>query len=196
MDINTGKLASTSSSFIKKIKENDTNNKTSKIDSKKEEVIAKKIREDFSDIKTNNEVLRSKLVNTNNRLTHYENELSKAQYVEQKLDAIAQYIKDNIPEEINKIITNSNYKNENVLKEYFTDSKNIEEQLKIARETINTKYNEIDKGFKEIEVTSQNIISLYSRSFKVSDDMVKNIDLTELAKSTNISNKRVIDLIS
>lgn len=197
MDIHTGKLASSSTSFIKETKKIDPNSKISEIKSNKEEGISRKLLQDFPEIKTDNKSFRSRLVNINKRLTEYETNLSKTQYLDERLKAISDLLHGKEIDKINTLIETSTYKNEKVLKNYFTPNGNIEMQLQNAKKIITESFSKLDNEFKALEITSQNIISLYSYPMNVNDNNIKNLSqLEKLIDTTNLNNKRVMDLIS
>ena len=194
--INTGKLAANSSSIIKSLKENDTNNKISKIDDKKDKNLSKKLLKDFPDININNKAFKSRLIGLNNSLSKYENELSKTQFIEKKIKFIETLFLKNEQEQIKQIINDSVYNNEKVLKNYFNIENNIKKQIQDVKKLIGNKYSQLHKEFNAIQITSQNIFSLYSYPMNVTEDSIKNLNLYDLFKSTRLSSKRVMDLIS
>ncbi len=196
MNIHTGKLASNSTSFIKEAKKQDSSTKTSKIKSNEKENISSKLLKDFPEIKTDNKAYRSRLVNINKRLTEYETNLSKAQFIEEKLKTIEVFQKANQIDNISDLIESSTYKNEKILKNYFTSNKNFDAEIQKAKNEIQKTFIELDNEFKAIEITSQNIISLYSYPMNINDNSIKNLNLEELINTTNLDNKRVMDLIS
>jgi len=194
--INTGKLASTSSSLIKKIKENESENSTSKISKTKDATIANKLLHDFADIKNENQSYKNRLININNKLTDYENELSKTQFVENKIRSLEDFTKNNENEKIAETIDNTTYNGEKVLKEYFHNTKVTLEELGKVIQKIYEKYDDMNEQFKKIEVASQNIISLYSFPMNINDSSISSLSIGDILKSTNINQKRVMDLIS
>jgi hypothetical protein len=197
MNIHTGKLASSSTSFIKEAKKQDSSSKISKTQNKKEEVISKKLLKDFPEIKTDNKAYRSRLVNLNQKLTEYESNLSKAQFIEQRLKTIEELLQGNNTDKIYNLINTSLYKNEPVLKDYFIQNKDIEMQLQNAKKNITQTFAELENEFKALEITSQNIISLYSYPMNINENTIKNLtQLEKLVDTTNLNNKRVMDLIS
>lgn len=196
MNINTGKLASSSTSFLKKIKEIDTGRDVSKINKKTDTNISSKLLKDFPEIKNTNQTFKTRLVNISSLLSNYENELSKTQFIDERLKEIEKEIQENNKEKIKSIIQNSTYNNEKVLSKYFDNNKDVPEQLQIAKQNIEKQYSSLKNEFKAIEITSQNIISLYSYPMNISEASIKNLNINELAKSTNLNQKRVIDLIS
>lgn len=192
MDINTGNIVSNSSNFFKKLKEvGDTKISKDKVNT------TKKIKEDFADIKFSDKNLSSKLMENNNRLSKYENELSKLQFVQQKIEVIRPMIENNDFNKANTIIENSVYNNKQLLKDYFTTTENFPKELTKTQELLNTKQNSLDNEFKSIEIASQNILSLFSNNDNNSSvEFTKNINLTATTTKYNLNNKRVIDLIS
>ena len=196
MDINTGKLASSSSLFLKKIKDNDTCKKISNINNEKEKALTKRLQVDFADIKSNDKIFKNRFINLNNQLSKHENELSKTQFIDQNLGVIENLLQQGDTKQITQIIENSIFGNEKILKRFFSSIDNFSLELQKAKQVINNKYSQLDNNFKAIEITSQNIISLYSHSMQVSDNSIKDINLDELVKSTKVNHKRVMDLVS
>ncbi|MCK4798429.1 MAG: hypothetical protein KAT05_13700 [Spirochaetes bacterium] len=196
MDINTGKLASSSSLFLKKIKDNDTSKKISNINNEKEKALTKRLQVDFADIKSNDKIFKNRFINLNNQLSKHENELSKTQFIDQNLGVIENLLQQGDTKQITQIIENSIFGNEKILKRFFSSIDNFSLELQKAKQVINNKYSQLDNNFKAIEITSQNIISLYSHSMQVSDNSIKDINLDELVKSTKVNHKRVMDLVS
>jgi hypothetical protein len=194
MDINAGKLASNSTNFLKKIKDNDSNSRISKVENKNSEDLSKKIKIDFASIKNDNKIFKDKIIGINNSLSKYEEELSKNQFIEQKFEEIDAALEKNNIKKANQIIENSAYNSEKVLKEYFK-SNNAADDLENAKVILDQKNSALNEKFKVIEIASQNIISLYSYPLPVSDAKIQNIDINSLYNSTNINAKKVIDLI-
>lgn len=196
MNINTGKLTPNSSQLIKETKKKDLAAKSSKITNLKEDKISSKLLKDFPEILTNNKSYKTRLVNLNNKLTEYESELSKNQFVEEKLKAIEDYFQKKENNKISDLIDTSIYKGEKILKNYFTQNKNFEMQIENAKKEVEKNFIELENQYKTIEITSQNIISQYSYPMNIGENTIKNLNLDELVKSTEINNKRVMDLIS
>src|SRR4030042_4183058 len=112
MNINTGKLTSNSTPIIKETKKKDSATKSSKIINLKEDKISNKLLKDFPEIVTDNKSYKTRLVNLNNQLTEYESELSKNQFVEEKLKTIEDYFQKKEDNKINDLIDTSFYKGE------------------------------------------------------------------------------------
>jgi hypothetical protein len=195
MTIHTGKLASNSTSFQKKIKEQDANIKASKVSSKKDKGITSKLLKDFPEIKTDNTSYKKRLVNISKMLTKYEDEISKLQFIDERVKEIEKLLIENNREKIKEIIVQSKYDKKPVLTEYFKNN-DFDNELKALKKEMEAKNTELEKQFKTIEITSQNIISLYSYPMNINDNSIKNLDIQELSKTTQVNNKRVIDLIS
>ena len=84
-----------------------------------------------------------------------------------------------------------------MLKNYFTLDNNLDTQLQNAKKIIEETFTNLENEFKALEITSQNIISLYSYPMNVNDNTIQNLNqLEKLVNSTNLNNKRVMDLIS
>ena len=197
MNIHTGKLASNSTSFIKEAKKQDSSSKISKIKKEKEEGISRKLLKDFPEIKTDDKAYRTRLVNLNSRLTEYESNLSKAQFIEERLKNIETFLQGKETDKVYNLIETSTYKNEKVLKNYFTLDNNLDTQLQNAKKIVAETFANLENEFKSLEITSQNIISLYSYPMNVNDNTIQNLNqLEKLVNSTNLNNKRVMDLIS
>ncbi|HOJ63658.1 MAG TPA: hypothetical protein PLE45_04485 [Spirochaetota bacterium] len=193
MDINTGKLSSSSNLFNKKVKENDTNNKVSKVEDRTN---SSKILNDFADIKFSSKDFKARIIENNNRLTAYENEISKLQYVEQQISQLEQYIKEKNSNKIRDILDNSIFNNENVLKGYFSSANNVEKEIAAAKEKIEKQYSKLDMEFKAIEIASQNILSLNPNSIKISEEIGDFSSNSDIFNSLSVNSKRVLELIS
>lgn len=194
MDINTGKLSSSSNLFNKKVKENDTNNKVSKLEEKENN--SSKILNDFADIKFSNKDFKARIIENNNRLTSYENEISKLQYVEQQISKLEEYIKERNLPKIRDILDNSIFNNENVLKNYFSSANNVEKEISLAKEKVSLQYSRLDMEFKAIEIASQNILSLNPNSFRISEDITNFSSNSNIFETLSVNSKRVLELIS
>lgn len=195
MDINTGKLSSSSNLFNKKIKESDLNNKISKEQTKLSNT--SKILTDFADIKFNTKDFKTRIIENNNRLTNYENEVNKLQYVEQQIEKIEEYLKERSDLKIREILDNSLFNNEKVLKDYFSSIDNISNELNSAKIKIKDQYSKLDMEFKAIEIANQNILSLNPNSTSISEDILSFSSRNDIFDSiTNINTKRVMELIS
>jgi|GEM_PF-1446431 len=197
MDINTGKLVSNSTSLYKQVKKNDLNENVSKLEKIKNDSKTNQIFTDFNDIKLNNKSIKEKLTEINNLITQHENELSKIQFIEQKIEILEGYNKKNDRTNIDNTISNSIFKGEAVLKEYFTSANegSLDKRLEEVKNKINEKYYQLDKDYKAIEITYQNLISLYSHDSKNPQESMEKINFKELLNTTNLNKKRVMDLI-
>lgn len=194
MDINTGKLASNSINLLKKLKENDSNLKVN--EKNKTNELSNIVESDLLDLKSTEKTFKNRIINIKNQITQYENEFSKTQYIAQQLDVLNTLLEKNGQTEIYKIIKDSNFNNENLIKSFFTDDKDLKTQLFDAKKLINEKLSSLDKDFNTIMITTQNIISLYSNEKNVSNESFKNLNLNDAIKSTQLNNKRVLNLIS
>ena len=87
MNINTNKLASNSNAFLKKLKDIGS---TSKSD-KKDNQISKKLKNDFFDIKFNDKSFKSRIVNNNKRLSRYEYDMTKLQFLQTKTQELENF---------------------------------------------------------------------------------------------------------
>ncbi len=193
MDINTGKLSSSSNLFNKKVKENDLN----KISKENKSNNTSKLLTDFADIKFNNKDFKSRIIENNNRLTNYEKEISKLQYIEQQIEKLEKYLQEKDNLKIRDILDNSKFNNENVLKDYFSSANNVAKELEQAKNTIQQQYAKLDMEFKAIEIANQNILSLNPNTFKISEDISTFSSNTDIFESiSNINSKRVLELIS
>jgi hypothetical protein len=192
MNINTGKLGSSTNILFNKIKENEK-----KVSETNESGLKQKLLNDFADIKFIESNFKTRIINNNTRLSNYENEQSKIQYINQRLDLIENELNAKASKDsIKKIIDDSNYNNQNVLKEYFKNSDNFKTAFNSAKSAIAEKQTDLDKEFKKIEIASQNIISLNSQFQNSNIDSIKNFKNENLSDSTSLNNKRVMQLIS
>jgi hypothetical protein len=197
MMIDTGKIASNSFSVLKRIKDNETNLKISKNDQTIHQDITNKIKQDFSDIKLNDKSIKTRLVNLNNQLNDHETEVSQTQYTDQKIKLIESLLAKNDLKQANDVIENSLFNNQKILKEFFKTDEDLQEQVTRAKKVIESRFSELNKEFKTIEVSSQNMVSLFSYSDNLSSESFKNLNLDKIIESSiKLNNKRVMDLIS
>ncbi|HPO49419.1 MAG TPA: hypothetical protein PLO89_03755, partial [Spirochaetota bacterium] len=159
MNINTGKLASNSEAFLKKIKEQE-NGKTVSSINEKSQSIKKKLLNDFADIKFADSSFKGRLLSNNFKLSEYELEYSKNQFVEERLKSLENAYEDNDLKKVTEIINHSVFNNKNVLKDFFPESQNIDDAIYNAKSAIEKNFKLLSKEYKSIEVASQNILSV------------------------------------
>jgi len=195
MDINTGKLASSSTFFQKKIREVESGEKVAK-ESKIKDSLHSKILNDFNDVKYSDKDFKIRIIENNNRLTNYENELSKIQYMEQRLEQIESLdvVKDK--SEIAQIIDESIYNNKNVFDGYVNSNNYLKEDIKKVKEYIFSSYDALENEFKSIEIASQNILSLSPSYSQDSMEEINSADISSAVDVMNVNKKRLMDLIS
>jgi hypothetical protein len=195
MDI---KLGANSNLIFQKIKDNDTGNKTEKLSEinnvKINSSLRDKIKLDLFSSEIDNKFFKDKIININKSLSNFEDEFSKLQFVEQKLDEITSFTDKNNLKKAQAVIDTGLYNDSNILKEYFS-SDNIKADLPAARTAIEDKYSQLNREYKAIEITSQNVMSLYSYPLPISDINTTDIDINSLNSSTKLNTKKVIDLI-
>lgn len=194
MNINTNKLASSSNSFLKKLKETSGLSKSDKNDEK----IKTKLLDDFFDVKVDNRNFKGRLVNNSKRLSAYEHNLSELQFISEKLKEIEQFKSNNDIENIEKIISESLFDDKYVLREHFEGSDSLNSQIEQLNSLVKERFYELDREFRAIEIASQNILSI--NSFEVfnteESNVLANLDMDNLMSSTSLDNKRVLELIS
>jgi hypothetical protein len=194
MDINTGKLGSSSDIYLKKLRETEFGNK---ISSKENDHFAKdKLLNDFADVKFDERTFKSRIINNNKQLSEYENNMNEAQFFEQKLNLLSTLDKDLDKNQIIEVLDNSIYNNTNVMKDFFPELDNFYEGLAKAKEALKEQYNKLDKDFKQIEISSQNILST---NLNISHE--SNVDIGSLEKENildvlTLNAKRVLELVS
>jgi hypothetical protein len=194
MDINTGKLSSGSSFILKKLKETDLNGK---VNSNENDYFAKeKLLNDFADIRFNDKFFKSRIINNNRRLSDYENSLSEIQFIEQKINILETLNIDSDKEAIKEVIDGSVYNRKNVIKDFFPDLENFNEGLQSLKESVNEKNSLLSEELKRIEVASQNIISTNFKSFLVNEESIMKLDKEKIEDTIDLSNKKVMELIS
>jgi len=194
MDINTGKLASNSINFLKKIKDNDLNVKIDKI--KNKESLNELIQKDSLNVDTADKSYKSRVFNIQNQISKYENELSRTQFISQKLDEIQLLMKGNNETEIKEIINNSEFDNQLILKSIINDKKDLRTQIAEAKNTVSDTLEKLDNEYNAIKIAYQNVISLYTIPANLSNDTIKNLNFEEVIKTSQLNNKRVLNLIS
>lgn len=195
MNINTGKLASNSEAFLKKIKEQENGNTVSSINEKSQS-IKKKLLNDFADIKFADGSFKGRLLSNNFKLSEYELEYSKNQFVEERLKSLENAYEDNDLKKVTEIINHSVFNNKNVLKDFFPESQNIDDSIYNAKSAIEKNFKFLSKEYKSIEVASQNILSVNQDSTSNSIDFVRGMDPEILSKSIRIDSSRISKLIS
>lgn len=193
MQINTGKLASNSVNFLKQIKENDLNlkEKINKINN--QEKLENFFQLDYVQVEDKVKYIKNRVLKLQDQIVNYENEISKAQFISQKLEEIENLLSTNNKGEIEKIINESKFKKEYVLKNLFKNEE-IENDLLKAKELIIKKLEDLEKEYNEIKIATQNIISVYSK--EESNASIKKLQLEELLKYTELNNRRVLSLLS
>ncbi|MCG8572696.1 MAG: hypothetical protein MJB14_21400 [Spirochaetes bacterium] len=195
MNINTNKLASNSNHFLKKLKEMSG---TSQKDSSKEKII-KKLKSDFSDIISTNNSFKARLLNNNKKLSQYENEITKLQFMSSKRDEIYSLLSQNAdPDQVFSVINNSLYDQQAILKPFFPDKDNIVPQLENLNQILSQTESTLEKDFKAIEIASQNILSIHSINYSEDNQSAafQDLDFQNLIQHSNLDTKRVLDLIS
>lgn len=195
MNINTGKLASGSNLFFKKLKENSSVDLKKK--DEKESKISEKLKKDFFDISSNVDNFKSRIISNNAKLSDYENKLSELQFIKSKNDQISDLYNQNELTEIDKIIQNSKYNNRNVLIDFFNTDSDLKSQIDGLYDYIAQQENRLNKDFMAIEIASQNIISMNSINITELDQIgkVTDLDLSSTISSYNIDNSKVLELI-
>lgn len=193
MQINTGKLASNSVNFLKQIKENDLNlkEKINKINN--QEKLENFFQLDYVQVEDKVKYIKNRVLKLQDQIVNYENEISKAQFISQKLEEIENLLSTNSKGEIEKIINESKFKKEYVLKNLFKNEE-IENDLLKVKELIIKKLEDLEKEYNEIKIATQNIISVYSK--EESNASIKKLQLEELLKYTELNNRRVLSLLS
>jgi len=98
---------------------------------------------------------------------------------------------------LSDFISSSNFNNENVFSNYLDVKKDLTSQVANIESINKQKLSELEKEFKIIQVTSQNILSI-SSGFDVtgSNEDLKSSDLVQSLQDVKLSNDRVLDLIS
>ncbi|MBN2544949.1 MAG: hypothetical protein JXB50_04065 [Spirochaetes bacterium] len=194
MDINTGKLASNSINFLKKIKDNDLNVKIDKI--KNKESLNELIDYDALDVNINDRTYKSRVINIQNQISKYENELSKTQFISQKLDEIELLMKGNNETQIKEIINKSEFDNQLILKDLFSSKKDFSTQITEAKNMVSDTLEKLDNEYSAIKIAYQNIISSYTIPVNLTNETLMNLNFEEVIKTSQLNNKRVLNLIS
>ncbi len=195
MIINTGKVISSSSILFNQVKENDSSAKITSADESKKKN-SSRIFTDFAETNYSDNAMKNKFLTINNYLTQYENDLSRLQFAEQKINEL-QHLQGNLGKnEIEKFINEAKFNDEKVLAIYFPDINNYNEYITEAKNKIQNELKSLSKDFKQIEITSQNLTSLFTHKAGIDGENLKTIDLNDLIKNISIDKKRVLDLIS
>lgn len=194
MDINTGKLASNSINFLKQIKENDLNAKIDKI--KNKESLNDFIEKDSLDVDTVDKTYKSRVINIQNQISKYENELSKTQFISQKLEEIQLLMTGHNDAKIKEIINNSEFDNQLILKSILNDKNDLSAQISDVKNAVSDSLGKLETEYNAIKIAFQNVISLYTIPTNLSNEAIKNLNFEEVIKTSQLNNKRVLNLIS
>lgn len=195
MNINTGKLASNSELFLKKLKEQESvKNVTSEKEGSKN--LKQKLLNDFADIKFGDNAFKGRLLSNNLKLSKYEYEYSKNQFVEEKLNVIQDAYKSDNLSKVNDIIDSGVFNNKNVLKDFFMNNEDIKIALSKAKDIVDANYKTLSKEYKSIEIASQNILSINQDTATYSIDSIKDVSPDTLLRTTRLNSVKISELIS
>ncbi len=195
MDINLGNLMSNSNTLLKKVKGNNVNSVKNNFDEIKKKVNTA-ILEDFNKFDLKNSSAKTKFIKINNLLNEYEKQFSELQYIDQMLQKIDLLSGKNNKKKISDLIENSLFNDKTILKEYFNSANINTSELSRIKDTINEKFTSLDTELKKLDVTAQNLLSMYKMPINISSESIDKIDFEDLIKSSNLNKKRVLDLIS
>lgn len=196
MNINVGKLASNSSSILKKIKENDINNKTSGIGKIKEYNLSNPINIELSQSGSENTQFVKRFKEINKSLTEYENDLSKNQFLEQKANEITTLLSNNNETEIRKLVADTKYEGKKILTQFFKVKNPADTGLTEMKNTIKEKFEDLDTMYKKIQISTQNLLSMVSYPGEKDEINTTDLKINLDNNLINIDSKRVMDLIS
>ncbi len=189
MDIISNKVAHDIPVSLKKLKENEKITSLGVSDKR----MSEKLFNDFADIKNINKDFNSRLLSNNTKLSIYEEEMSKNQYMTERANLLENSLKQGKLSEFNEIVGSSIFKDENPLSVFFTKQDEPLSQLSHLRSAISLTDEKLKRDFKAIEISSQNFLSLNTYSTEINMTGIQN---PGIFKPDSINNRRVMDLIS
>ncbi len=192
MNITSDKIISNSNDYQKKIKEDDSLS-VGKISKNK---MSEKLLKDFSTVSSNDSYIKAKIINNNIRLTNYENNISKNQFINTKLEELNSLVKNEKNDDAWKIIDETKFDNKTILSDRFTKNAPLIEQIDYFKTVNNIDKANLEKEFMSIQIASQNLSSVSSNVKSVNQEYntADNISSKSI-KNMNIDSKRVMELI-
>lgn len=189
MNITTDKVVSNSIDYQKKVR--DTENISGK------EKIKEKLLKDFSSAASNDKYIKAKIKNNNIRLTAYENNVSKNQFIESKLEEVSRLVKEGKMDEAWEVIRSSKFDNKEILSGNFTKNAPLAEQVDYFKLVNAIDKLKLEKEFVLIQIASQNLSSISSdfKNLNKEYNTADNIS-SESFNDMKIDSKRVLELVS
>lgn len=194
MNITTDKVFNNSTDFVKKAKESSITGDVGRVKMSK---ISEKLFKDFASVSSDDNYVKSKIHSNNQRLSIYEYNVSKSQFIDDKLTQITNFVDEGRLVEAWDVIKTSKFDKKTVLLNHFTEGSPIAEQLDYAKAVISAEKKVLDKEFAAIQVTSQNLSSI-TPDVKLLNNKVENNDSfinSDSINSTKLDTSRVMNLI-
>jgi len=191
MTIDTRNLVSESEFLTKELKKN------GKIEEREDLNFSgrERILDDFAEIKYADTDLRMRLINNNKALAIYEEDLTRTQYVQDRLKDIRRALNNNELQKAQDIVEYARFNNEQVLSFYF-ESKVDLESLTDAEHLVESEFQSLEREFNKIAVAEQNILSFVNNETDNSLDIISKLDMTDMLASLKLDSRKIIDLIS
>ena len=191
MTVDTRNLVSESELLTKELKKN------SKIEEHEDLSLSvrKRILNDFAEIKHADTDLRMRLISNNRALTIYEEDLTRTQYVQERLKEIRKSLNNNDFQKAQDIVDNSTFNNDQILLSYFESNIDLE-SLKNAEMSVESELKNLDKEFNKLAIAEQNILSFVNNESNNNLDIIGQLDMTDMLSSFRLDYKKIIDLIS
>jgi hypothetical protein len=191
MTIDTRNLVSESEFLTKELKKNSRVEERDNVNLS----VRERILNDFAEIKHTDTDLRMRLISNNRALAIYEEDLTRTQFVQDRLKEIRRSLGNNDFQKAQDIVENAKFNNEEVLAQYF-ESKIDLESLTNAEELLESELKSLDREFNKIAIAEQNILSFVNNESDNSLDIIGNIDMTDILSSLKLDSKKILDLIS
>ncbi len=191
MTIDTRNLVSESEFLTKELKKNEKVEETVDVNLS----VKERILNDFAEIKHSDTDLRMRLINNNRALTVYEDDLTRTQFVQERLKDVRKALEGNDLAKAEEIIESAKFNNEIALKIYFEETIDVE-ALTDAEQLVESELQGLEKEFNKIAIAEQNILSFVNNEADNSLELIGNLDMTDMLTSVRLDTKKIIDLIS
>ena len=157
--------------------------------------VKERILNDFAEIKHADTDLRMRLINNNRALAIYEDDLTRTQYVQERLKDIRKSLSSNDFQKAQDIVENSKFNNEQVLAVYFESNIDLK-SLTDAEQLVESELKSLEREFNKIAIAEQNILSFVNNESDSSLDIIGELDMKDMLASFRLDSKKIIDLIS
>lgn len=195
MNITSDKVVSNSQEQLKMLKKTEGTESPEKI---KKSKMSEKLFADFASVSSNDIYIKAKIQNNNTRLSAYEYNVSKSQFIEQKLGDLQILAQNGQTEEAWSLIKESSFDKKPVLMEYFNEGAPLQNQIDFALQSSNRTKQKLDKEFAAIQIASQNLSSISPDVNMINRSNDRPAETTITADAVNtltFDSKRVMKLI-